>query len=275
MDSPRSLKNLAIHTITTKPWSLEEALEAYSYYGIGGISIWQNAIEQLGARKAGKLIDSYSIEVVSYVRGGFFPSVNPVTRQKSIEHNKKMIEEAAQLNAPLLVLVCGADPSQPLSVSRAQILDGIESVLPFAEASGVKLGIEPLHPVYADTRSAVNTLHQANQIAENFNSDWLGVVVDVYHLWWDPQLETEIRRCGKNGNLFAFHICDWKVEPTDLLNDRGIMGEGCIPIKEIGQWVQESGFQGFSEVEIFSNNYWAMDQSEFLKKIIVSYQNLV
>ncbi len=126
--------------------------------------------------------------------------------------------------------------------------------------------------MYADTRSAINTLAQANDIAEELNSPWVGVAVDVYHLWWDPFLEEEIKRCGANGNLSAFHICDWKVPTTDMLLDRGLMGEGCIPVKKIRSWVEAAGFEGFNEVEIFSNAYWKEDQAEFLKKIIKAYK---
>lgn len=173
----------------------------------------------------------------------------------------------------MIVLVCGADPSQPLEDSRKQIHDGIAAIIPEAKAAGVKLAIEPLHPMYADTRSAINTLAQANDLAESLDTPWVGVAVDVYHLWWDPSLENEIKRCGKNNNLLAFHICDWKSPTTDMLNDRGLMGEGCIPLRKIRSWVEDAGFKGFIEVEIFSNEYWKQDQSEFLKRIVKAYQD--
>ncbi|HEX8038500.1 MAG TPA: sugar phosphate isomerase/epimerase, partial [Chryseosolibacter sp.] len=144
--------------------------------------------------------------------------------------------------------------------------------LPHAQSAGVKLAIEPLHPMYADTRSAINTLGQANEMAEAIGSPWAGVAVDVYHLWWDPALETEIKRCGRHGNLLAFHICDWNMPTTDLLLDRGLMGEGCIPVSTIRSWVEEAGFRGFHEVEIFSNRFWKEDQGAFLKKIIRAYR---
>jgi sugar phosphate isomerase/epimerase len=134
------------------------------------------------------------------------------------------------------------------------------------------LAIEPLHPMYADTRSAINTLAQANDMAEKLNSHWVGVAVDVYHLWWDSQLETEIMRCGKNNKLLAFHISDWKSPTVDILNDRGLMGEGCIPVRKIRSWVEATGFRGFNEVEIFSNEYWKLDQSVFLEKILTAYK---
>ena len=162
-------------------------------------------------------------------------------------------------------------PGQSLTESRKHIRDGIAAVLPYAEAAGVKLAIEPLHPMYADSRSAINTLEQANDMAEELNSPWIGIALDVYHLWWDPNLKQEIKRCGQNSNLSAFHICDWKTPTLDLLNDRGLMGEGCINIREIRGWVEECGFIGFNEVEIFSNLYWQEDQAVFLKKITEAY----
>lgn len=265
------LSRLCIHTITTKPWDLEEALDRYSRAGVGGISVWQDAVAALGSRKAGDLIRQYPVDVVSYVRGGFFPAADPQARLNAIDRNKKMLDEAADIGAPILVLVCGADPGQPLELSRAQIRDGIEAVIPHAAANGVQLAIEPLHPMYADTRSAVNTLEQANDMAEYFNSEWVGIAVDVYHLWWDPHLEDQIARCGRNGNLSAFHICDWNTPTSDMLNDRGLMGEGCIPLHQISNWVERTGFSGYREVEIFSNRLWQIPQQEFLDKIISAY----
>ena len=172
----------------------------------------------------------------------------------------------------MIVLVCGADAGQSLEESRKQIQDGIAEILPVAQAANIKLAIEPLHPMYADTRSAINTLGQANDMAVELNSEWVGVAVDVYHLWWDPDLEQEIKRCGDNGHLFAFHVCDWNVPTNDLLLDRGLMGEGCIPIKKIRSWVEATGFEGFYEVEIFSEKFWKQDQAEFLNKIITAYK---
>ncbi len=268
------LNRLCIHTITNKPWSLPQALEQYAKKGIGGVSIWQNAVEPFGSRKSAAIIREFPLSVVSYVRGGFFPSIDSSVRQIAIDHNRKLIDEAAEIGAPLLVLVCGAEPGQSLSTSRDQIRAGIEAVLPHAKAAGISLAIEPLHPMYADTRSAINTLGQANDLTEEIADASVGVAIDVYHLWWDPELETQIKRCGSHDNIMAFHICDWKVPTIDFLNDRGLMGEGCIPIHEIGSWVESAGFKGFIEVEIFSNYYWSMDQSEFLDQIIDAYQKL-
>lgn len=266
------LSRLCIHTITTKPWAVEEAARHFSSAGVKGITVWRDALEGRNVRQTGQLIRDEGLEIVSLCRGGFFPHTDKRKRAAAIDDNRKAIEEAAQLGTSMVVLVCGAEPRQSLIDSRQQIREGIQALLPDAEKANVRLAIEPLHPMYADTRSAINTLQQANEMAEEINSPWVGVAVDVYHLWWDPSLEQEIKRCGKNGNLLAFHICDWNVPTTDILLDRGLMGEGCIPVPLIRSWVEETGFTGFYEVEIFSNKYWKEDQSEFLKKIIMAYQ---
>jgi len=244
------LSRLCIHTITTKSWSIEEAIQNFSNAGVGGISVWRDALGGRNIRDTGSLICDNGLEVVSLVRGGVFPGKDRAKRKEAIEDNLKAIEEANDLGAPIIVLVCGADPSQSLEDSREQIKDGIAEILPAAKAANIKLAIEPLHPMYADTRSAINTLGQANDMAVALNSPFVGVAVDVYHLWWDPDLEQEIKRCGINEHLMAFHVCDWNVPTTDFLLDRGLMGDGCIPIKKIRSWVEAAGFEGFNEVEI-------------------------
>jgi sugar phosphate isomerase/epimerase len=267
------LSRLCIHTITTKPWNIEEAAQNYSAAGVKGITVWRDTLAGRDIKKTGDMLRRSGLNVVSLCRGGFFPSKEQSKRQAAIDDNRRAIDEAFMLGTGLIVLVCGADPAQPLDDSRKQIYDGISAVMPEAEAAGVKLAIEPLHPMYADTRSAINTIAQANDMAEKLNSQWVGVAADVYHLWWDPQLEKEIERCGKHNHLLAFHICDWKSPTVDMLNDRGLMGEGCIPLRKIRSWVEAAGFNGFIEVEIFSNEYWKQDQSAYLKKIVSAYKN--
>jgi sugar phosphate isomerase/epimerase len=266
------LSRLCIHTITTRPWNIEEAVINYSARGVKGITVWRDALQNRNIKQTGDMIRQHGLTVVSLCRGGFFPGKGSEKRKAAIDDNRRVIEEALKLGTNKIVLVCGADPSQSLDDSRKQIFDGIAAIIPEAEAAEVQLAIEPLHPMYADTRSAINTLEQANNMVEKLNTSIVGVAVDVYHLWWDPALESEIIRCGRNNSLLAFHISDWKSPTTDLLNDRGLMGEGCIPLRKIRSWIEAAGFNGSIEVEIFSNKYWQMDQSIFLDKIIKSYQ---
>lgn len=267
----KDLSRLCIHTITTKPWAIETAARNYAAAGVKGITVWRDALDGRDIHQTGKMLRNEGLTIVSLCRGGFFPNTDKNKRKLALDDNRKAIEEAAALGAPLIVLVCGADPAQSLEDSRKQIQEGIETVLDEAKAAGVKLAIEPLHPMYADTRSAINTLAQANDMAEAINSPWVGVAVDVYHLWWDPVLEQEIKRCGQQEHLLAFHICDWKSPTTDILLDRGLMGDGCIPVRRIRSWVEATGFTGFNEVEIFSTRYWKEDQSAFLEKINKAY----
>ncbi|MFO7731790.1 MAG: sugar phosphate isomerase/epimerase family protein [Spirochaetia bacterium] len=263
---------LCIHSISTKPWSVEIAIEQYAKAGVQGITVWRDALQGRSIPAVGRQIKEAGLQVVSLCRGGFFASAEKTKRADALEDNLRAVEEAAELGAPSIVLVPGADPRQSLEDSRSQIEEGIVRTNEAAEAAGVKLSIEPLHPMYADTRSAVNTLKQANDMCEHIGSANVGVAVDVYHLWWDPELQREIARSGEMGRIFAFHVCDWRSPTRDLLHDRGLMGEGCIPVRQIRGWVEEAGFSGFIEVEIFSTYYWTMDQNRYLDMIVDAYK---
>ncbi len=264
-------RRLCLHTITTKPWTIEEACDRYAAAGVGGITVWRQWLEGRDPVAVGQRLRAAGLEVVSVARGGFFPAMDQAGRQAAIDDNRRAIDESAALGAPVIVLVCGAVPGQSLQTSRDQIADGIAAVLDHAKACNVQLAIEPLHPMYADSRSAINTLAQANDMCLRLGDPQVGVAVDVYHLWWDPNLEAEIARCGQLGRLFAFHVSDWRTPTEDMLNDRGLMGEGCIDVPRIRGWVEATGFRGFIEVEIFSNRYWATDQQQFLESIQHAY----
>ena len=269
------LSRLCIHTITTKPWSIETAAARYAAAGVKGITVWRDTLENRQPAKVGAMLRDRGLNIVSLCRGGFFPATTPTGRANALDDNRRAIAEAHALGAPLIVLVCGAVPGLPLTEARRQIAEGIAALLPDCAAAGVKLAIEPLHPMYADSRSAINTLSQANDLCEQLASPWIGVAVDVYHVWWDPALASEIARCGRLGKLFAYHVCDWRTPTSDLLLDRGLMGEGCIPLRQIRSWIEATGFNGFNEVEIFSTRLWAGDQEQFLTQIILAYRDHV
>ena len=271
--SNKDFSKLCIHTQTTKPWTLEECIINFASAGVKGISIWRHLLEGKDLNKIKLLLDSNRMDVVSLVRGGFFPSVDPKKRLSAIEDNQLAIEQASALGAPLVVLVCGAEPKQSLESSRQQIKEGITALIPLAKKRKVKLAIEPLHPMYGAEKSAILTLGQANEMCELIDSPWVGIAIDVYHLWWDDQPKNEIIRCGKNKNILAFHICDWRVNTIDFLTDRGLMGEGCIDIKKIREWIEAAGFDGYNEVEVFSERLWSGDQKQYLKDIKKSYIN--
>lgn len=271
------LSRCALHTITTKPWSLEQCIDGCQRIGINAVTVWRSALEPYGARRAGELLRAAGMRVPALCRGGFFPALDPARREAALDDNRRAIDEAATIGAEMVVLVCGAVPGMPLPEARRQIAEGIAAVAPHACASGVRLAIEPLHPVYAGDRSAVSTMRQARAICEQM--PWrgrdgypvVGIAADVYHVWWDDALEDEIAIAGAKGYLQGFHVCDWKLAQADLLNDRGLMGEGCIDIPTIRGWVERAGFTGFNEVEIFSDRYWKMDQGEWLQAIAKAY----
>lgn len=264
------LDRLCIHTATTRPLPLELAVDEYARAGVSGITVWRDALQGRDVRRSGAFIREAGLQIVSLCRGGFFVSPSEEARVAALRENRSVIREASELGAPLIVLVCGADPAVPLQQARDQIRAGIEGVLPLAEELDVRLAIEPLHPMYADSRSAITDLATANLLCEQIDSPQLGVAVDVYHLWFDPALEQEINRSGQR--IFAFHVCDWRTPTRDLLTDRGLMGEGCIDVPRIRGWVENAGFGGFIEVEIFSTEYWAIDQRAYIERIIGAYQ---
>ncbi len=269
----KDFSRLCVHTITTKGWELEEAVDQYAEAGVSGITVWRQWLEGRDPVVSGERIRSAGLEVVSLCRGGFYPAIEEKSRGEAIEDNKRAIQDAAALGAPLVVLVCGAVPGQSLVESRKQIADGIAATLPLAESLGIKLAIEPLHPMYADDRSAINTLASANDVCDELNHPLVGIAFDVYHLWWDPDLEEQTKRMAQADRLLAYHVCDWMTPTTDLLNDRGLMGEGCIDLRAIRGMVEGAGFDGMIEVEVFSNRWWEKPTEEFLQAIKQSYLN--
>ena len=271
MKNKLDLNRLCVHTQTTKPWDLNTCIKEYSQAGIQHISIWRHLLENQDLKCVKSALEEHQLKVTSLVRGGFFSSVSESIRQAAIEENKKAIDEAEAIGAPLLVLVCGADPNQSLETSRAQIAEGIQKLLPYAKEANVKLAIEPLHPMYAGDKSAIVSMAQANDMAEQLNDPFVGIAIDVYHLWWDNFLEQEIERCGIHNNIFAFHVCDWLSPTKDMLTDRGLMGEGSIPVRQIRSWVENAGFKGADEVAIFSERLWKQNQTAFLNDIKEAY----
>ena len=268
------IDRLAIHTITTKTWDLPTAAAKYSAAGVGGIGVWRQWLDGRPLHESRRILDDHGISPVSLVRGGFFPYLSAGEKQSAIDDNLRALDEAAAIGAPQVVLVCGAKPELSLTESRRHIEEGLAACIGHARETGVKLAIEPLHPMYADCRSAINTLGQTNDLLDRLGSPpEIGIAADVYHLWWDPDLETQIARAGRR--IIGFHVCDWLTPTTDLLNDRGLMGEGCIDIKGIRRQVESTGFNDWVEVEIFSDRWWSHDPDDFLRNIIQAYQHHV
>ncbi|MBI3375566.1 MAG: sugar phosphate isomerase/epimerase [Betaproteobacteria bacterium] len=248
-------------------------IEGCARHGIRGISLWRDKLDELGAAEAAHMIRAHGLTVTGLCRGGMFPATDQAGREASIRDNLKAIDDAATIGARCLVLVVGGLPagSKDIAGARAQVRDGIAAILPAACAAKVPLAIEPLHPMYAADRACVNTLRQALDLCAVLG-DGVGVAVDVYHVWWDPELEDQIARAGREKRLLAYHICDWLVPTTDLLLDRGMMGDGVIDLPRIRGWVEGAGYAGSHEVEIFSaGNWWKRDPDEVLEVIIQRY----
>ena len=243
-----------------KQWTLAQIIDGCARHGIRGIAPWRDQVQELGLHKTKKLIQSNGLTVTGLCRGGFF------TAKDWLDDNRRAIEEAHTLGAQCLVLVVGGliPGSKDLPGSREKVKDGIAAILPEARKAGIPLAIEPLHPMQAAERACINTLEQALDLCDYFQ-EGIGVAVDAYHVWWDPKLQQQIERAGKM-RILAYHICDWLVPTRDLLNDRGMMGDGVIDLPRIRSWVEAAGYTGFHEVEIFSErDWWRRDPDEVLR----------
>jgi sugar phosphate isomerase/epimerase len=252
--------DLSLNTATVrKQWNLAQMIDGCVRHDIRGISPWRDQVSAMGLKAAASSIKQNGLTVTGLCRGGFF------TAKDWRDDNRRAIEEAHELNAQCLVLVVGGllPGSKDLSLSREKIKEGIATILPEARKAGIPLAIEPLHPMQAAERACINTLEQALDLCDELG-EGLGVACDVYHVWWDPKLQAQIRRAGSR--ILAYHICDWLVPTRDLLNDRGMMGDGVIDLPLIRSWVEAAGYSGLQEVEIFSElDWWKRDPDEVLE----------
>jgi len=258
------LQRLSFNQITADPWSLEQTVNHCSRSGIPYIAVWRHKLDG-NVSKASLLIRNAGLRVSSLCRGGWFSAPTAEERRNRIADNRIAIEEAALLGAPLLVIVSGPANGQTLADARATVLDGLLEILPDAEEAGVILGIEPLHPMFAAERSVVVTLKQANDIADRLRSTSAGVVVDAYHVWWDPEIMNEIERA--RGKIVGFHVSDWPVPLPGILMGRAMMGDGVIELRRLRQAVDETGYNGPIEVEIFNEDVWKSAGDGLLERI--------
>ena len=278
---------LSINTATVRAqWPLDRIVRECHARGIRAISPWRDQVAAVGLDKIAALVRETGIELSGYCRGGMFPAIDAAGLKAALDDNRRAVDEAKTLNAACLVLVVGALPGalagrpahKDIARSRAEVADGIAATLDYARSVGMPVAIEPLHPMYAADRACVNTLEQALDLCDALDparTGMLGVAVDLYHVWWDPKLESQIARAGHD-RLLAFHVCDWLVPTRDLLNDRGMMGDGVIDIPRIRGWVEAAGFAGYSEVEIFSaENWWKRDGGEVLDTCIARHRSTV
>jgi len=277
---------LSLNTATVrKQGDLLEIIEACARHGIRAIDPWRDQVAAIGLDRAGRAVRDAGLELSGYCRGGMFVA-DAAHRLEMRDDNRRAVDEARALGAPCLVLVAGGLPqysragsvaSKDIAAARAQVEDGLAELLVYAREASMPLAIEPLHPAYAADRACVNTTKQALDICDRLDpqrSGALGVALDVYHIWWDPDLLPQIARTGKD-RLLAFHVCDWLVPTKDLLNDRGMMGDGVIDIRSVRAAVEAQGFCGYSEIEIFSDAWWAKPMDEVLRTCIARHRSVV
>ncbi|WP_309399712.1 sugar phosphate isomerase/epimerase family protein [Cerasicoccus maritimus] len=258
---------LAIHTISLDVKGVENKLRAISEAGFAGVSLWRQDVMEKGPTEIRKLLKEYNLAPASYCRGGFFAAEDPNERRSAIYDTERCIDEAEAIGASAVLIIPGADPHQSLEVSRQQVCEALEKLIPYAEKKHVRLALEAQHPMQADERGCINTLREANDLVEQLGSTYLGVCVDAYQQWWDSTLGDEIARAGENDKLFCYHVADWKTPTVDFLNDRGIPGEGCIELRRITQQMEDAGYDGLIEVEVFSNRWSQDNPGHFLNEV--------
>ena len=252
----RDFSRLSLNTKTVESWSVAEAVNGCASHGIPHIALWRDRVAETGLEQSARLVRDAGLKVSSLCRGGFFPAPTPRERKARLDDNRFAVEEAAALGAEVLILVCGPAPDRDLAGARAMVAEGVAAIAPFAADGGVRLGIEPLHPMFAGERSVIVTLAEALNLAARFPSEQVGVVVDAYHVWWDPDLYRQIARAGDR--IAGFHVNDWLVPLPDPLMGRGMMGDGVIELRKLRTAVELAGYSGPIEVEIFNRALWDM-----------------
>ncbi|MCK1520591.1 sugar phosphate isomerase/epimerase [Bradyrhizobium sp. GM2.2] len=277
---------LSLNTATIrKQGDLVEIIDACARHGIRAIDPWRDQVATVGLDRAARAVRDAGLDLSGYCRGGMFTS-DAARRGEVRDDNRRCVDEAKALGAPCVVLVVGGLPqysrpgseaSKDIAGARTQVEEALADMLDYARQAQLPLAIEPLHPAYAADRACVNTTKQALDICDRLDPDrsgMLGVALDVYHIWWDPELMGQIARAGQD-RLLAFHVCDWLVPTRDILNDRGMMGDGVIDIKSVREAVEAQGFAGYSEIEIFSNDWWGKPLDEVLQTCIARHKTVV
>ena len=275
--TPRAeLSRLSLNQRTTASWSLPEAIQGCLDAGLGAIGIWREQLADVGLDEACRLVAESGLRVSSLCRGGFFTTADPSEAETAEASNREAIDETAGLNAATLVLVAGGLPpgDRDLEAARDRATRAIERLVPYARERGVTLGIEPMNPIYAADRGVICTLRQALDIAERFDAADVGVVVDTFHLWWEPGIADQLQRAGQR--IVSYQICDWITPlPADTLLARGMMGDGHIDFPTFTRSVASAGYRGDIEVEIFNADLWAAPPATVVETMADRYLQLV
>ncbi|MET7725552.1 sugar phosphate isomerase/epimerase family protein [Streptomyces mirabilis] len=262
-----SLARFSINQMTVKQLPMPELVESCLELGIQGVGLWREPVQSYGLDATAKLVRDAGLAVTTLCRGGFFTAIDPQERARALDDNRAAVDEAATLGTDTLVLVSGGLPagSKDLHGARERIADALGELGPYAAERGVRLAIEPLHPMYAADRCVVSTLAQALDLAERFPADQVGVTVDTYHIWWDDTAPAQIARAGAGGRIHTFQLADWTTPlPEGVLNGRGQIGDGSIDMREWRGYVEAAGYSGPIEVELFNDGLWARDGREVL-----------
>jgi sugar phosphate isomerase/epimerase len=276
---------LSLNQATIKYADLRTALRVTRDAGIGGIGLWREPVADVGLAAAASMVADSGLRVSSLCRGGFFTTADGRLRRAALDENRRAVEETATLaaagapgSAPVLVLVAGGLPEgdRDLPGARARAADAVGVLVDDAATAGVRLAIEPLHPIYAADRGVISTLGQALDIAEQFPAATVGVVVDTFHVWWDPQLDEQVRRAGRGGRIASYQVCDWITPlPPDALLARGMMGDGHVDFPAVSRMVAEAGYSGDVEVEIFNQAIWEADPLEVALRTVKAFDAYV
>lgn len=269
-----TFSRLSLNTMTTKSWNLREAVEATAAAGLTAIGLWRDRVAEVGVDEAAKLLGDNGLRVSSLCRGGFLTGLED--GDAAVADNRRAIDEAATLGAPELVMVAGGLPDRDLHGARARLADRLAALVPYAAERDVRLALEPLHPVFCADRAVISTLGQALALAAPHPASAVGVVVDTFHVWWDPDLADGIAAAGAQRRISSFQICDWLVPMVaDPLVSRGMMGDGVIDFGAIAALVAASGYDGDIEVEIFNEQIWGSDGHTVLDTMKSRYRDLV
>jgi sugar phosphate isomerase/epimerase len=264
---------LSLNQITTNRWSVAEAVGGCVRHDVQSIALWRHKIEEGGLDSCVRAVNDAGLHVSSVCRGGMFPAATAAERKKRIEDNFRAVDEAAALHADSLVMVVGGCAGMSLDDARRMVADGVATLVPYARECGVKIGLEPLHPMYAAERSVLVTIGQALELAQPYDQRDVGVILDTFHIWWDPHVEEQIERAA--GRIYGFHVSDWLVPLPDVLMGRGLMGDGVIDNCELRVMVEKAGYDGPIEVEIFNQALWDADPDTVLTQVVERFEKFV
>lgn len=277
-ESLADFSRLSLNTATTKKWTLEQAVDGCVRAGIGSIGPWRDRVSEAGLAKSVQMIRNAGLRVSSLCRGGFLTAADSAGQAAALADNRAAIVEAETLGAGELFLVVGglAPGEKDILAARDRIVDRLGELVPFAADHGVRLVLEPLHPMYAADRALISTLGQALDLAEPYPASVVGVAVDTFHVWWDPQLGEQIGRAGRQGRIASYQICDFQLPiAADALLSRDMMGDGIIDFAAITRWVRDAGYNGDIEVEIFNQQVWDTDGDTVLHTMKDRFSELV